>query len=279
MRKLAFILSLASVFASCRTVVDWDLPTSEEELAIEAYISNGDTPWEVELTRTRDYFEKEEAEEVANALVTISDDMGNLDTLFHQVDGLYSTKDVRSCIPGHFYTLDVSFEGKDYTATELCREQAPFDTVLAYYEPNSRGFIAEGYYVFQLSDEIDNENDFYQWKIFKNDSLQDDFGYILDSDEFADFSYFNKNIDFDNITPEFLPRPFPLTFEKGDVVRVEQQCINKDYFDFLTELSLQYNKAGSPFDAPPANPIGNIEGAWGYFAVINSQTATVEIGK
>jgi len=267
--KPLLIISLALVFNSCRTVVDWDLQSAEQGLTIESYISNEVKPWEVKLSRTRDYFDNNPADIVDDALVTISDDMGNTDTLNHRNSGLYVTAENMSCIPGHHYTLEVIFEGETFSSTELCREQLDIDTFFYFYQPEKNGFITPGYYVFELAQEIEPEGDYYQWRIFKNDTLQDDFGYVLDTDEFADFSYFNSNIDLDNITLEFLPRPFPFQFDEGDRIVLEQRCINKNFYDYLIEFQTQYDRQGSPFDSPPSNPTGNILGASGYFAVYN----------
>lgn len=254
---------------ACRKVVDWDLEGAEPKLVVEGAISNLNQPWEVKLSMTRDYFENSEIPKVESATVTISDDLGNTDTLFHFGDGLYRTMNNKACLPGRFYSLEISYAGKKYTATEKCREQEPIDTFTYFYQPFRNGFIEPGYYVFEIADEIDSPGDYYEWVLYKNDTLQDDFGYILDSDEFADFSYFNQNIDLENITLEFLPRPFPFTFEVGDRIRLEQRCVSKNYFDYLIEFSTQYNRQGSPFDSPPSNPTGNVIGAYGFFSVQN----------
>jgi len=271
MKKTINILAFAIVvlFGSCRTVVDWDLQSAEQGLTIESYISTELKPWDVQLKRTRDYFDNDPALVVDDALVTISDDNGKTDTLTHQGSGLYSTVSNRNCTPGQHYTLDVLFEGDKFSSTELCREQLEIDTFFYFYQPVKNGFITPGFYVFELAQEIATEGDYYQWLVYKNDTLQDDFGYIVDTDEFADFSYFNSNIDLENISLEFLPRPFPFEFDEGDKVVLEQRCINKNFYDYLIEFQTQYDRQGSPFDAPPANPRGNILGASGYFAVYN----------
>ncbi len=275
--QILIFLAILTVGNACRTVVDWELESAPEKLTIESYISDRSEPWKVQLTRTRDYFDNEEADAVASAFVTISDDQGNVDTLQHNGEGEYMSNGVRQCVRGREYTLNVEFEGKSYTATELCRDQLPVDTLLYFYQPTRNGFIDVGYYVFELAQEIAPPGDYYQWRIFRNDTLLDDFGYVLDTDEFADFSFFNSNIDLENITLEYLPRPFPFDFQVGDEVIMEQWCINKNFYDYLIEVTNQYNRAGSPFDSPPANPTGNIAGAYGYFAVYSLERKELTI--
>lgn len=275
--NIFILLVVVTLASACRKVVDWDLEPAPEKLTIESYISDRVEPWKVQLTRTRNYFDNEEAAPITSAQVVISDDQGNSDTLVSRGKGLYMSVGDRQCQRGLNYTLEVEFDGESYKATELCRDQLPIDTLFYFYQPTKNGFIDVGYYVFELAQEISTPGDFYQWRIFRNDTLLDDFGYVLDSDEFADFSFFNSNIDLENITLEYLPRPFPFEFQLGDQVVLEQWCINKNFYDYLIELTNQYNRAGSPFDSPPANPTGNIAGAYGYFAVYSIERKALQI--
>lgn len=274
------ILLAVTLFPACRTVVDWELPESEPALVVEGNISTELKAWTVKLTTTQDYFADDAPPVVDDALVYISDDQGNTDTLTY-TDGIYTTGTAKQCQPGRTYTLEVKALGKSFKASEYCREQLPIDTLFYFYFPEKNGFIEPGYYVFELAKEIPPKGDYYWWQIIKNDTLQDQFGYITDSDEFANFSFFNQNYSNDsigNIDPDFPPRPFPLNFKSGDVVTIEQYCINRQLYDFLNQTQIQQNKAGSPFDAPPANPITNVSnGAWGYFGVLNKVSRTVTI--
>jgi len=278
-KNIFFILTLLFFGASCRSVVDWDLEPAEEKLTIESYISDLNEPWKVHLSRSRNYFDNEDPGAItdADALVTISDDQGNVDTLVFDSDGIFMSDGVRACVRGRTYTLEVQFEGETYSASELCRDQLEIDTVFYFFQPTRNGFIEPGYYVFELAQEIPTPGDHYQWQIFRNDTLLDDFGYIIDTDELADFSYFNSNIDLENVSLDFLPRPFPFEFQAGDEVVLEQRSISRNFYDYLIDFSTQYNQAGSPFDAPPANPIGNVIGALGYFAVFSVERRELKI--
>ncbi len=280
-RSIITALLLIIVLPACRQVVDWDLTSVEPVLVVEGNISTAYEPWEIQLSMTQDYFAKVDPPVVDDAFVTISDDAGNVDTLAHRGGGVYVSANANRCVPGRTYTLTVKSRGETYRSSGYCREQLPIDTLFYFYFPEKNGFIEPGYYVFELAKEIQPKGDYYWWQIYKNDTLQDEFGYILDTDEFADFSFFNVHYDADkigNIDPDFPPRPFPFGFDPGDVVTVEQYCIDKSMYDFLNETQIQQNKAGSPFDAPPSNPIGNISnGAFGYFGVMNKESRSVRI--
>jgi hypothetical protein len=270
-KALIYSLSilLSSVLFSCRQVVDWELPDSEPAIVVQSEISNVEQYWTVNLSMTQSYFSNQDPPTIIDAEVSITDDMGNRDTLFHSGNGLYETRDLKTCEVGRKYTLNIKHAGKEYFATEELRSQLPFDTVGAIYNPGIEGFAEPGYYLVEIAQESEEIGDFYQWRVYRNDTLLDDF-YIIDTDEFADFSYFNQNFDIDRASLDYLPRPFPYLMEIGDSVRLEQLCISKNYFDFLFEIEAQRSKEGSPFDAPPSNPISNISnGAFGYFSVVN----------
>jgi hypothetical protein len=133
-----------------------------------------------------------------------------------------------------------------------------------------------------VANEWEEAGDYYQWKIYRNDTLLDGFGYLLDEDQYREQGFFNIFVDpndpLASISQGRLPRPFPFRFEPPDAVYLEQFCINKKYYDFLIELQTQQGRAGTPFDPPPANPISNISnGAYGYFSVVNVVTASTII--
>ena len=74
--QILLFLAIVTFANACRTVVDWELEPAPEKLTIESYISDRSEPWKVQLTRTRDYFDNEDPDPAATALVTISDDQG-----------------------------------------------------------------------------------------------------------------------------------------------------------------------------------------------------------
>lgn len=278
-KQVIYLLGIALIFGlgSCRKVVDWELPNAEPALVVEAQISNVEEYWTVTLTKTQDYFNPNDPPVVSDALITISDDMGQIDTLVYQNDGIYENQTLRQCEVGRTYTLNIKHEGKEYFASEILRDQLPFDTVGAVYNPGIEGFAEAGFYLVEIAQESEALGDYYQWKVYVNDTLQNDF-YILDSDEFADFSYFNRNFDISQATIDNLPRPFPFLLEVNDTVTLEQMCISKNYFDFLFDIEVQRSKSGSPFDSPAANPISNISnGAFGYFSVVNKISETIVV--
>jgi hypothetical protein len=276
MNAKTFFISILTltIFSGCETLLDFETPTGLNNITVETELTTELKPWEVRITESQAYSDLDSVGGVETALVIISDDQGFIDTLEHMGQGVYRSTGSRSCIPGRIYSLSINYGGTLYEASDYCRQQYELDTVAAYFLPENNGFIRKGWYIFEQADEWEEDGDYYEWEVYRNDTLLDDFGYILDEDAFRESSFFNLNIDRDDplsgLDQGILPRPFPLRFNPGDNVRVNQFCINKGYYDFLVELQRQQNNTGGPFDSPPANPNSNISnGAYGYFAVKN----------
>lgn len=275
MKKVAYFIILVIGLSSCESLVQIDTPDGLNNISIEANLTTRTEKWQVKISNSQAYYVQDSVSAVENALVTISDSEGNEDTLYYNPEKeAYLTLNSMSCVPGVTYFLKVEFDGKLYEASDYCRFQNEIDTFTAYYLPENNGFIEKGWYAFQQSQESILEGDYYEWRIFKNDTLQDQFGFILDEDANREVSFFNMSIDAEDplagIADGILPRPFPFKFEPGDTVIMEQYCINKGYYEFLFEVQNQLNRSGTPFDPPPANPNSNISnGAYGYFNVSN----------
>lgn len=282
MNKVNIFLSLIFVQAlsACEKVIDVELPDNSPLLSVESQISSEKDTWKVKLSRSQDYFEKDGQFFVGDATVQIIEEGGVTRTLNYIGNGIYESEDSAFCEVNKRYTLQINWNGKTYTASEACRPQLPIDTFAAFFLPSNNGFIPSGWYAFIGAQEWPEKGDHYRWEVFKNGTLQEGFGsaYILDSDELVEFSFFNAGIDpKDPLANNRLPRPIGGPYEVGDRVMVKQYAISKTYFDFLNDIATQRDRAGSPFDAPPANPKGNIEGALGYFSVVNAQSRTLVV--
>jgi len=259
--KNIFIAIAAIVtFSSCRDEVILDLNTVGPVVVIESKISNDSVPFLVRVTTTADYYSLE-IPVVTDAFVTIGGSDGTLDTLVYNVNSKHyqsnpnSPHFIRRCKVGLIYTLNVSYKGKTYTASEMCRPQSPIDSVKMIYSPK-RPFFPEGYYLWEWAQEHPGIGDCYQWNLYRNDTLINDDFYFLNDDLYVDGDY--------------LASDYPFRYKLGDSVEIEQFSITRQFYNYLTSVQSQTSRDGSPFSAPPSNLAGNISnGAMGYFAVRN----------
>lgn len=280
--NIYFLLIPLLGLSACEEVINLEVPNSESLPVIESIISSDTAQWKVRLTQSQNYFDQNQVAYIDDALVTITDNDGKVETLLYSDTGMYVSQGAKFCQVGKTYTLTVKHNGKTYTAAEKCKFQEPISFLMSFELPERNGFIEPGFYVFEKAKESEAPGDYYLWKVYKNDSLQKLFGYLLDTDEFRETSFFNINIDPDDplkdMDKNILPRPFPIDFEVGDSVRIEQYNISKGYYFFLLELQNQVSRSGTPFDPPPVNPRSNIQGgALGYFSVANLSKATIVV--
>lgn len=261
-------------------MIQLNVPEGDPFIVIESQISNKKNYWAVKLSYSQPYFDQGTIKHPSRADVTITENTGKIVELAYDSFGVYRSKTVEHCVIGNSYTLRVELDGKVYTASEKCKYQDTFQLLMAFELPDGNLFIEPGWYVFEKAGEVEAPGDYYQWKIYQNDTLRDGFGYILDTDEFRESSFFNLNIDPDDPlkgqSQGILPRPFPFKFEPGDTIVVEQYSISKEYYEFLVELEIQQGRSGTPFDSPPANPNTNIKGGgYGFFSVVNNEDGMV----
>lgn len=118
--KLLLICFTVMCLFSCVNVINLDLPEKDKRLVIEGLITDQDTVYTVKLTKTTkySYTYNSSAETESGALVIISDNSGNIDTLRETQSGIYQTNPVNFIgMAGQRYTLDIYTKGgKHYTS-------------------------------------------------------------------------------------------------------------------------------------------------------------------
>jgi hypothetical protein len=282
MKKINIILAFVIALSACERIVELEIPSSDPTIVVEGQITSQLEPWKIRLTMSQPYFDQSNLSFVSNAEVSIVGTEGSDVNLIYIDSGYYKSEFPQQCIAGETYSLTIKHDGKEYFASEEAPLAFPIDTIASYYLPENNGFIEEGYYVFIQGREREEQGDYYLFNAYRNDTLKDDFGSNLDSDEFGSVSYLNEDFDINNIVLELskgkTPRPFPFTVEPGDTVRVEQYAISEKYFNYIFDIEAQLGRSGTPFDPPPANPNNNISnGGLGYFSVVHKEEAKIVV--
>ena len=264
MKNIIILLLGVLLLNSCTKVVIIELESTEPKLVVESLISDSLQPYKVKLTMLAPYFD-ESNPVVDNALVYISDDMGNTDTLFYSGDGVYLTTGNEQVLAGRTYSLKIIHNGATYEANSRVPDYKLIIDSLTYIYNQQSAFIEEGYNVIINGQENPLEGDFIRFIFYKNDTLQTDpFKYFISDDLYVNGSYIQARV--------------PYNYQSGDIARAEVQSINRDYYRFLYTISLQEQNTGGPFDSAPANPPTNLtNGALGYFAACLVSTKEVVI--
>ncbi|MDQ1266201.1 MAG: hypothetical protein QG635_1353 [Bacteroidota bacterium] len=270
------IMILLLAFTSCDEVIDVPLNNTAPRIVIEALITDRE-PAKVIISKTGDFYAPSVFPLVSGAVVTISDDNGNVVTLneiksgFYYADSLYG-------FTGRTYRLKVLAEGKEYTASTKMETPILIDSLS--YEANSgeggplsggAGKGKPGFIVHCYFRDKSNTRDFCMLKVNRTDSTGANY---YNDDFFLYNSKYNNSLAVDYSR-------FGQRFEKGDLVHVELMCLEEavySYFSTLNDIIAKGRAGGLVSTGTPANPNSNISnGALGYFAAYSVQRDSIKI--
>ncbi len=252
---LTFLVPLLWL-TSCEQEVDLNLEEAEPRIVIEGWVDDMPGPYEFMVRRSGDFFGAPEEIPVTNAIMVLKDDMGGADTLVEDWPGHYFSGHLQGQRE-HNYTLEAWVEGEVYTAENYLPRINPFNYAFSFYSDTLP--FGEGHYILVSANEPAGVGDYYQFRIYRNDSLFNGPGDV----------FFTDDRFVDGQESLFV---FPYPHEVGDTVVVEVRSISNLTYDFLLTYFQQLNGGGGPFGSPPANLITNWDndglGFFGTAAVI-----------
>jgi hypothetical protein len=261
------------VLAGCEDVVDVKLDQGQPQLVVDGFVSDQPGPYVVTLSKTAPYFENTRTPRVMGAVVKISDNEGNTETLTEAEPGKYVTNTLQGKIGNH-YVLDIQAEGEEYRAETDIKRVPEIDSLEQSFKTKST-FWDEGYYVLYYGPEYPGPGDYYRFKIYRNDTLiNQPLNLLVRSDEFVEGKYISG--------PEMNDKPFKV----GDRVKIETCSITEDNYHFYNEMFIQINNGGL-FANPPANVRTNVinrnpgsaKKAVGYFGGMGVRSKEIVIQK
>lgn len=262
---LLMIAFLLVIFSACEDVITIDLNDVDPRIVIDGTITDQRGPYLVKISKTGDYFEPSTFSTVSDVFVMIADDAGNSEILHETEDGIYQSDSIQG-LPGRTYTLSVSIEENDYTATSIMPQAIQIDSLSCEYQSGGFGPMKEGYMLHCHFTDRAGIDDYCRFKIFKNGELVK--GYFLYDDKYTD----GNPIDFSN---------FEEGFDLNDTLRVELLTIDETTHNYYSTLEnvIASGGEGSPLmGGTPANPNTNLSnGALGYFGAFTIRDATVII--
>ncbi|QGY45707.1 DUF4249 family protein [Maribellus comscasis] len=258
---LTFIFSLAILFTACQDVIDIDLDSVEPKLVIDAVINDSVV---VKISKSTDYFEPGIYPPVSNAVVTVTENAGNLVQLEETNPGTYT--EYQMGIEGREYTLEVEVDGEIYTGTVEMPYKVAIDSISIEPTPDYMEFSG-GYLVnCHLNDPEGIEN-YYRLIVsrIEQQSEPDDILYVYD-DAFVDGNEISMRWDDEQ-------------FFEQDTVIVELQTLAESTYDYYRTLSSLF-ESGMIGNANPSNPITNLSNdALGYFGAYTVSRDTVIISE
>ena len=241
--KIALFFILLGFFASCTKVIDVDINDKDPKYVIEGFVTLGETTHRVSITKSQNLSESSVTPTVDNAIVVLSDDLGNSQTMSLVAPGIYEVSSY-PVSEGRTYSLSVNIASEVFVASGKMMQDVVLDTLETFafsFGPTSINALVP---VRQDPGGIDN---YYKFNIFANQIAKP--GIFIQEDAFNDGNLMMEPIFADGI-------------ESGDTVNVEMFGIDESVFKYF--YTLQQNEQG----ATPANPTSNFSGGClGYFSV------------
>ena len=272
--KTSWIVVLVAFFCfSCQEEVFLDLDKKDARIpVIEGHWTDQGIYNEVKISLSKNYYDSLEQELVRDAEVFVKEMSTGRKITFSYLNATrsYRPNPGERAKIGEIYQLNVSWKGQVFQSEGLMLEAPTVDSVTwAYHE--KRLFRDEGYYVKVYGKIPFQDNNFYRIRVIENDTLKNQReDYLLFDDAFG-LQVFEEGLE------------LGYAFQKNDRVRMELYRLNKDAFDYLSQLvSLLFNDGGL-FSPPPQNPESNIRvvkgdsQVLGYFVVSPVLTRTVTL--
>jgi hypothetical protein len=276
MRSPIISLLTIAVLVSCEETVPLDIRQTPSKIVIEGLVTDQPGRQSVKITRTVDFYASGETPRVTNAVVTVTDDLGQTVNFVHNPNnhsdssGIYIPQAAFEGEIGRTYTLSVQVDGESYTAQDYLASVIPMDS-LSYRineeekeDPEDPGLYYE---VLMFAREPKDEKNFYLFQFYKNDTLT----FLNDTDiYYSDDELLAEKID---------GVPSPVFFGINDKVRVEAFSLSRVGYVYYYDLwSLLNNDAGGMFGPIPSSPRTNLSnGALGFFQVSAMSKAEIQI--
>jgi hypothetical protein len=250
---------------------------------VEASLTNLNTPQQIILSRSQDYFDQTNVPKINGAEVVVTDTLGNRFNFREKVasSGIYvwEPSELQPTIGkiGTTFTLRVKWQNEELTAKARLNRVPPIDSILYQFdEANGRQSSddnpKDGYEAHFYSRDIRGAGDCYRVKTYRNDKLFNDpssLTLVYDAG-------FQKGAMTDGLL-FILPirrSISPRLYVEKDKIKVELWSISEDQFNFYSQARLELNNAGL-FSRPAANiptniknvnPASRLQGA-GWFGV------------
>jgi hypothetical protein len=254
---------LLVAMAACKKVISVDLRDAPSQIVIEGEITNAPgLPAQVRISRSVNFSASNTYPPVSGAVVHLTDSNNGIGARMAESDsGLYTTRLIVA-VSRHVYKLDVTVDGKTYTASSTMPRPVLLDSVtFALNTDFSNKQNINAVVNFRDPDGLGN---YYQFTESVNGRLIPDI--FVFEDRLSDGKYIEQ--------PLFNDSSY---LQRGDTLSLTMNCVDKNVYNyFFTLAGVTGNNSFQT--ATPANPNTNISnGALGYFSAHTTTRVKVEV--
>ena len=305
MQLIKIVIVVVIIIAtSCTEKFDLKLESNETKLVVEGIINNLEGPYFVRLTQSTndmllstlrwDTIIDHGAQAALGAFITISDDVGNIDTLIpspyndmlhmDSTLGYYQTTNIKG-VSGRKYTIDVLWEGEQYTASSSMPFPSKLNNLELKVDPGPTGKYD---YIIPIVYFSKEENNFFLTNIFCSNDQSPSFDevgkgiayHIKFKDEFISilsttYSDPKNGVSLYNMFSEWND-PYLLPHHTSHISAM-LIGIDDAAYRYFSVLSAQLKGDGGAYKPSPATPPGNMSnGALGVFMATSVTDIRVE---
>lgn len=245
MKYFLILICASLVLSSCEKVIDLNLKEGDQRYVIEGFVNKDSSEHFVKITKSLIFSKTESFPTVDDALVNLSDDLGNSVTLQLIRPGLYKASNYLAS-EGRTYTLTVQVNQETFSATSRMPFQVPIDSITV----QEFSFGPKPVYSL-VANRLDpaGVKNYYSFNLYKGNKKYN--GIYLQDDQFAD-------------GVEILEPIFGADYAAGDTAYLEMMCIDANVFKYFYTLDANGGGTGG---AVPANPDSNFGNkCLGYFS-------------
>jgi len=247
---------------ACKKVISVDLRDVPSQIVIEGEITNGGRPAQVRISKSVNFSASNVYPPVSGATVRLTDSSSDYYALMTETDsGLYTSQLVGG-IPNHVYKLDVTVDGKTYSATSRMPRPVVLDSVT--FALNTDFNNKQDINAIMNFRDPDGLGNYYQFTESLRGRLIPDI--FVFEDRLSDGKYIEQ--------PLFNDSSY---LQRRDTLLLTMNCIDKNVYNYF--FSLANVTGNNNFQtATPANPNTNISnGALGYFSAHTTTRVKVEV--
>ena len=252
------------VLVSCQKTVTLNLSNTPPQIVIQGNITDGPGPDTVRLIRSVNFYADNSFPAISGAAVTVTDNLGNKDSLTETLPGNYITHTLHG-VPGNTYTLSVKIRDTTYTAVSTMPQPVPLDSVTFITNSTFRKGQITSVVNFQDPPGVTN---YYRFEEHINGALFTKDFFVFD-DRLSDGRYIQWNLRMDS---SYL--------HTGDLLQVDMYSVDENDYTYFFQLARSSSGGGGAFDtnASPGNPSTNISnGAYGYFSAHTVRSKTMSV--
>ncbi|HVN48694.1 MAG TPA: DUF4249 domain-containing protein [Bacteroidota bacterium] len=249
-------------------MISVDLNESSPHIVIEGMISDSVGPHNVYLSMTENYFaDSLYVPPVSHAIVIVSDNRNQQDTLKEISSGIYQTSTIQG-IPGITYQLKVISNGVEYDATSSMPQKVYIDSLYSLVRTGFGGNTGYDIYITFKDPPQTVGYNYYRINIRTSAAISQDsidgLRYRLYNDELTKGQEMTVRVRAGD------------KVNKGDTLTIELMSIDKATYDYFHTLANILSSDQSPTSLAPQNPLTNLSnGALGYFAAYTVDTRKI----